>query len=455
MSNQRFDKILKNSLESVRPPYEPSAWQRFSKRLPATGVWPWVQQFGGWVLCGMMLAGWGTTLFALKENQELIRQISSGQISAVPSAPPAPEAPRPSPSNFNQAVHKTDTVYIVRKTIVEHHYVNANKANSTSQPTSETPYFEEKKSVLEKTENPAELADEVPQKAISQFIQRNDAEKAETVSLLPLDENTNPVEQAVATDTGRAVMSEVAVISPDSLVIYNALQYKSIKSLIDSISEQRYSRPLDQVATHAPKTPFRFADLQPRFGIGSHVALHSYGFGASVELFPIENLGFSFGIQASKLEAENHKALRDYNSATGKLFVVQYRSYLPSRFDRIEDISIKTTVVSLPVNLKYYVPIKKDLSLFVHSGTTLDLSAYQQVNFESYLNRSKRRNTFETGATANFFHNFLFGAGLQYQSGKISGQLSPYYIYDFRNIVHTPSGGNLGLKGSIWINLFR
>jgi hypothetical protein len=454
MSDQRFDKILKNSLESVRPPYEPAAWKRFSKRLPATGIVPWIQQYGGWLMCGMMLAGWGTTLFALKENQELIRQIHSGQISL---APPAADAPRPSGPTINQAIYKTDTVYVVRKTIVEHQYVQGPKTGLPEPSNSRTPYYEDKKLRTAKTENTADITDEPNLKAISQVTKKSDADNnpTETVSLLPFDENPKPVQELVAADTGKNNVSAAAVFSPDSLVVYNALQYKSIKSLIDSISEKRYNQPHNEVATSAPRTPFHFADLRPRFGIGSNVSLHSYGFGASVELFPIDNLGFSFGIQASKLEAENHKALRDYNSATGKLFVVQYRSYLPSRFDRIEDISIKTTVVSLPVNLKYYVPIKKDLSLFVHSGTTLDLSAYQQVNFESYLNRSKRRNTFETGATANFFHNFLFGAGLQYQSGKISGQLSPYYIYDFRNIVHTPSGGNLGLRGSLWINLFR
>jgi hypothetical protein len=449
MSDQRFDKILRNNLESVRPPYQPAAWDRFSKRLPERGMWPWLKQFGGWALCGMMLAGWGTTLFTLKENQALIRQLTGQMSSLSQTNPSAVTTPSPEISS-RQAVYKTDTVYLVRKTIVEHQYVNAPKGNSPEHVNMGSPYFEEIKSG----------------KANGHAVQAssswsNDTKNGagnmqpKTSYGLPDYQSAQAVHDGMVSDTVKSAASTTSVLPTDSIAIQNAFQYKSIKSLLDSISERRSSHPQEPVVTPITRTPFHLSALQPRFGIESHVALHSYGFGASVELFPTENLGISVGIRASKLEAENHKALRDYNSATGKLFVVQYSSYLPSRFDRIEDISIKTTVVGLPLNLKYYIPVKNNLSLFIHSGTTLDLSAYQQVNFESYLNRSKRRNTFETGASAHFFHNFMFGAGVQYQSGRISAQISPNYIYDFRNIENTPSGGNLGLKGALWINLFQ
>lgn len=430
MSSQRFDNILKKNLESVRPAYQPRAWDRFSKKLPAVGFLPWFQQYGGWALAGMMMAGWLTTLYTLKANQELIRDLNSSQKKEIALVTAHKSGSNQSIKNTTRTGSLPDTVYIVKKTIVEHrHFYKADRVVST--------------------ENRNKQRSDHSENNLSQITENQDLSKNSGISNA-LAENTLAL--AAVADTGRIMVPNDQTIEIlDSNKTVQTYNYKFLAALVDSISSKK--APLPPIRPKRP--PFKLSSLQPRLGIESLLSLYSYGIGPVVELFPTENLGVSIGIQASTLQAENHKALRDYNSATGKFFLIQYRDYLPHRFDRIEDISINTTVVSLPISLKYYIPLKRNLSLFVQSGTSFDLSAYQEVDFESYLNKNKRRNTFETDVKPHFFHNFMFGAGVQYSRSRIMAQLSPYVVYDFRNIENTPAGSNLGLRASLWLNLFK
>ncbi|WP_159471544.1 hypothetical protein [Dyadobacter sp. 3J3] len=459
MSSERFDKLIKKNLESVRPEYEPRAWDRFSKKLPAAGFFPWAQQYGGWALAAMMLAGWFTTLYTLRENQELLRQLSntSGRNIVFDKKNVQPDQII-GKNTTRQSVHQTDTVYIVKKTIVEHrHFYETSQGNKNlvADKRSEPDRKISTKYPQLTTGFTSDLKDTDEQKNLLTKTSGSENQPGAGNNILVGKGSTTLSNESgitTASDTTEKVSDEDRFTTLlDSNRVIQAYNYKVLVALVDSLSAKK--TPIPVVKPKRP--PFRLSSLQPRLGMESLLSLHSYGFGPAVEFFPTENLGVSLGIQASTLEAENHKALRDYNSATGKFFLVQYRSYLPSKFDRIEDISIKTSVISLPISLKYYIPLKKNISLFVQLGTSLDLTAYQQVDFESYLNNSKRRNTFETDAKPYFFHNFMFGSGLQYKKSRVLAQLSPFYVYDFRNIVNTPSGSNLGLRASLWINLFK
>lgn len=448
MSNDRFDRILKENLESLRPAYHPSAWQRFRKKLPPAGVWPVIQQYGGWIMAAAMLAGWLLTLGALNENQRLLADLSK-TISQYQQNNLDTQNNR-NKTNARSIV-KSDTIYIVRQKIIEHRY--------TVNPSPAEPASSYMPAILSRST--AEIAQQKDTSGYT-YSEENQAKKqiednkddllsTKEAFLQTVAELQNSL-AAISTDSLEVTADQDAMIAMlDSNGITHAYKYKILAALTDSL----ISKQKTVASRRVQKKPFRLAMLLPRVGMESLLTENSYGIGPAVEFFPSLNLGISIGIHASTLEAENHKALRDYNSATGKLFVTQYRSYLPQKFDKIEDISIRTSVISLPVNLKYYLPLKRDLSLIVQSGTSLDISAYQQVEFESYLNNIKRRNTFETDARAYFFHNLMFGAGIQYRHSRVLAQLSPYFVYDFRNIENTPGGSNLGVRASLWVNLFK
>ena len=472
MFNERFDKKLKQNLESVKPEYHPQAWDRFSKRLPAAGLWPFIQLYGGWLLCGMMMAGWLTTLYTLRENQDIIRQISSDHNRNVMTNGGTKESLTETILKAPSMAKKTDTVYIVKKTIVEHRYYTKEKDGDQQNSISGNETTTSNRAITNRElafDNSVLASDKFGSKMKQVNISSKFPSDNKPIAREPkkyfiqnrlatsIDSSTieNSSISAKTDSVGKELDIETVIAMIDSAWSKQSAKQKLRVTYTDSLSE-RHPYALEQKMPSEPKrAPFRLSSLHPRFGIESITSQYSQGFGPTIEVFPSENLGVSFGLQASTLRAENHKALRDYNSATGKLFLVQYQSYLPMSFDRISDISIQTSVVSIPVNLKYYIPLNNALSVFVQSGTSLDLSAYQQVNFESYLKQSKRRNTFETDAKSAFFHDFMFGAGVQYRRSRILAQVAPYYVYDFRSIVNTAAGSNLGLKASLWVNLYK
>ena len=112
MSEERFDKLMRQNLKSVRPAYEPRAWERFEKRLPATGFLPWLSHYGGWLLSGLILTGWITTLYTLHEDRQVMRQLSR-QLANLAQ-----------PTTGAAVVNKLiDTVYMVKQAVVIHRHV--------------------------------------------------------------------------------------------------------------------------------------------------------------------------------------------------------------------------------------------------------------------------------------------------------------------------------------------
>lgn len=495
MSNERFDNLMKKKLESVRPGYQPSAWNRFQKRLPPVGFWAWILNYGGWVLSGLMLAGWVTTLYTLHENRQVMEALSNRLVATVPtpSVTPTPV----SPQIGSATNHRVDTVYMVQRTIVEHRHVYEPVQEDNRQQTNRSIRDrkpDQNQPVLS-TPQQQELVQSIPQ-AINQSPspkpnKTSNSLRVATSSSQPLsgkgaarqETNQNHKEKPSAIlnpadSMNRAIAQATAMISIDSARVASAKPESGSAEWArpDVARPTRNGEPAAQTDSVARKPtttttsvavqlsaepakqsrpPFRLSSLQPRIGIEAMATFNGVGVGPALELFPTENLGLSVGVQASQLQIENHKELRDFNSATGTEFIERYRAFLPAQYDQIKDISVRTSLVSLPVNVKYYVPLRRAWSLLFQAGTSFDLAAYQQVRYESYFKGAEQFHSFEIDARPRFFHNFMFGAGIQYQRSRMSAQLSPYYVYDFRSLTNTPTGSNVGVKASVWLNLYK
>lgn len=489
MSNERFDKLMKKNLESVRPGYQPATWDRFRKRLPVVGFWPWMLQYGGWLLSGLMLAGWLVTLYTLRENQQVIRQLST-RATPVQPRPVAPAAPRPALTSS----HRVDTVYIVQRTVVEHRHVYEPAAGGPELSDNTRPRYGPKLAAgnpvaAESSRIPSSVDKygTVAQPTIASRPTEQTSQPAQTINPAaaptttrpagkgiqmpnPSPVNSNPVpgNPAHGTDpvptlptpadsVNRTIAAATATMPVDSIRAEPKRAY-SIKT--DSAAQKPLATPVAAPMPAAQpaeqrRPPFRLSSLQPRIGVETVGTLNGAGVGPALELFPTENFGISVGVQASQSQLEEHKGLRDFNAITGTEFVEQYRANLPAQYDRIEDISVRTSLVSLPVTLKYYVPLRRSWSLMFQAGTSFDVAAYQQVRYESYFQGEEQSHAFEINAQPRFFHNFTFGAGVQYRRPRISAQLSPYYLYDFRSLINTPAGSNVGVKASVWLDLFK
>lgn len=488
MSKERFDKLIKKQLESVRPAYEPRAWDRFQKRLPLVGLWPWLLQYGGWLLSGLMLTGWLTTLYTLHENQRVLEQVGK---TLTQTARPAPSmADVTIPSAEAPISQRVDTVYIVKRTIVEHrHYYGRSNQQpaasenlvqndlSSTNPTialgdqrTKTPTWRNV-TITHPDRQPATLAraGRLPdQTAGNKSGKRVNKIAGATAGATPLADSQQAIgtnektsERIAASDKAAAPAESTSQrpISSDSTAQQPTAIRPGIAKSDSVLYKPKVSTALAEQPTVKPakqsRPPFRLSSLQPRVGLESMAMANGSGIGPAIELFPTDYLGVSVGLQAARSGTENHHEPNEFNSATGKEFINQYKAYLPTQYDRIEDISIQTSIVSLPVSLKYYVPLSRQWSLLFQTGSSFDLAAYQQVRYESFFQGAEQHHLFETNARPHFFHNFMFGTGIQYRKSRISAQLSPYYLYDFRSIINTPTGSNFGVKASVWLNLFK
>lgn len=446
MSNERFDRLMKKNLESVRPGYQPSAWNRFQKRLPL-GFWARLLPYGGWMLSALTLTGWLTTLYTLHINQQVIRQLTKTVAQQT-----NPVKPEPTSITSSVSAHRVDTVYVIHRTVVEHQMATQ-RIKTLSYPS-----------------GLVGISDQI----VRSHVGRNKAQlalaeqgKPATARAVRYNQNTgiSEAETQLATSAKRSVADSANLInSPgptDELIPTDVNQSQLTKVPLvntDSVNRPPVSSPVTaQAAQPAKKSRplFRLSSLLPRLGVETEATLNGVGVGPSIEFFPTENFGVSLGIQAAQLGLEEQRELRDFNAATGIEFIQQYRFFLPAQYDQIKDITVRTSLVSLPVFLKYYVPMRRNWSLQFQTGSSFDIAAYQQVHYESFYRGDEVFHSFEVDTKPCFFHNFMFGAGVQYRQGRISAQVSPYYLYDFRSIANTPVGSNVGIKASVWLDVFK
>lgn len=177
-------------------------------------------------------------------------------------------------------------------------------------------------------------------------------------------------------------------------------------------------------------------------------------FGPAIELFLGKQLSFSTGVLVARPLEVMHREPRDFNRSTGKDFKEFYRNKVPPN-DRIEEIQVRTSMVKLPLNFKYYVPLKHNVALVVSAGTILDLSVRQRVRFESFFQGIEQTNSFEQKVPPRNFHNFTLGLGVEYRWKSVVGQVSPYFDFCFSECDYQPKSNLLGLRTSLWLNLSK
>lgn len=472
MSDEQFDKRLKNHLDTYRPSLPPNAWDQFRRRLPVP--WPirWLTQYGGWALGGLatmgllgLLSVWYNQKQELNQLHELISTLTISQ-----SHPKNALADPPL---------KRDTVYIVKRIIIERlsqPYRSLTEPASTLRPDNTLPDPESVGISPTMTQGAVNTAEKLSRTSVA----ANPADKPVTV---PTTKPASPRPSAPVSikspttqpqiTTPPIVAATVEAIQP-SAAIDNMAQLAvtapvamPVHALADSLAASQPKRvasepappilPTQQPERSTPQSQsVKLQPLRPRIGLTTMVSTAgSIGVGPSAEIFLHTNLSVSAGLLASRNELENHDRTQDYNQVTGQEFIEKYSAYLPRQYDRIEDIRILTSMIQLPFNLKYYTPLSKKWSVLFSVGTNLDLSVYQNVNFESYYQGYERHNSFESHAKSSPFHDFMFGTGIQYQHGRVIGQLSPFWQSNFRSTDYSNQRNSFGINLSLWLDFAR
>jgi hypothetical protein len=176
--------------------------------------------------------------------------------------------------------------------------------------------------------------------------------------------------------------------------------------------------------------------------------------GPAVELLLGSRFGVNTGLLFSSPDRQQHPEPQEFHKATGRRFEDDYRRHMP-RYDRIDRIKVKTTMLRLPLTLNYYFPTQSRLSFFIHGGTVLDLKAYQSVEFNSTYRGEDRKNRFEETPALKTFNNLILGAGGQYRFGRFVGQVTPYFDFNVRGQDYFNRKGKFGVNTSIKFDLTK
>lgn len=185
------------------------------------------------------------------------------------------------------------------------------------------------------------------------------------------------------------------------------------------------------------------------------LGLNRLAVGPAVELFLNDKFSFNTGILISNPKEDIHPLVLDYNRRTGHRFEEMFRKYVPQRPELIEDIRIKTSFVKLPLFVNYYVNTWSRFSFMLSAGTKLDLSVYQDIDYNSGPIGQQLKSRFEARPKPAVFNNFFYGMGAQYKNGRFVAQLSPYFDFAFRKPDYFTPNKNFGLNTSLKIALTK
>lgn len=399
MANELFDKKIKEKLEAVNRPVSPNLWDNIRKKMYV----PWYFDF--WRKYGLPLYSTIATVLLLvnlkdKFNYEEQFRLLNEKISTIQQIKPA--------TQVQTLVHR-DTVYI-SKTIylVERAQNNPNKPLLV--PQEKTPVAQG--NAINPTQEPAKPLETKPEEKLIALEQETPKDEEKTIDNLP---------------------------AKDSAAKINTLK-----------------TPTQTEPPRSPKKTFRWPEINTRLGLNVGYGFkNSMDVGPAFEVFMGKSLSFSTGVSIVSHPESEYFNPKDFNTKTRQDFGELYQPHLPPKSEKIEDIHIKASMLTIPLNLNYYLPLNKQWDVKFLLGTNIDLRLYQNVKFESHIDGDEYYSSFDTEQKKGFWHSITFGTGLQYHSKRYAFQLTPAYIYHYRETDFLSPKRNFTLTGSVLIDLKR
>lgn len=426
MNNDFFERRIKEQLESVNRPMNPSGWDSVRKKLPVPWYLSFLREWGLLTMGGLIFSGLLGNLYYQITNQQLIKRLY--EENSILKQDLATVRRTTSQSVQLVANHQVDTVYIIKKMVVEHRYMPKNEENaypleSTSASLAKNQWV--------KTGNADKKSKSIP--AAASASKTNDT-LATTISEKQL--------QASPTDTAPAELALTEATAKED-------SSKSEPKPVAQVSPAK-----DTVAKAAPplaKKTFKFPTPRVRVGVESEFGLKKIGVGPSVELFLSPNFSISAGLHAHSFLSQEYQTVKEYNAATGLDFVKQFADVIPPN-DHLEEIEMHVSTVEMPIGFKYYLPLRRDFSLIFATSTNVDLRAFNQVKFEAYKDGAEQYLSAETRHVPKSFYEYTFGLGIQKKWKQGIAQVQPFANFSFRQPEYAVGGNNVvGIKASLWV----
>lgn len=452
MSDERFDKQIKQKLESVRPAFEESAWRKFQAAVPVPWYATLFQDWGGWIFGGIASAAFLTTLY-FNYLQQKTNELLNEEISTIKSI----QIPQNKVDTVIIEKYLTDTVYVV-KTIrqvvevpVKHDLENSSfiagsnpvQPSKASKPLQSLNAGNDIVGVNSGKKIANERSNEAPTKTIS----RSSLETAKSQEVVSKEEPINQNKQGEKSiDENGNVIREKPILEKEKVEVADK---PLVSDLVIPESKMEESQ----------KKKFQFPYVRTRVGLmGDYLGLRIPSVGPTAEFFfGYSNLSLSTGVLFSSPQVTQHRLPKDFNQATGKQFEEFYKDkFRPQKpQNKIEDITIRTSFIKVPIAFNYYISTRSNFDFMFTAGTRLDVSVFQDIQFESNSLTDRIKEKFEARPKPKVFSGLFYGMGLQYQKGRFVGQFTPYFDFRFRQNEYVTIPRTFGVNASVKYDLGR
>lgn len=444
MSDEQFDKHIKQKLESVRPVFGESAWKKFRAATPVPWYQALFQDWGGWIFGGIASAAFLTTLYLnylqQKTNELLNEEISTIKVVQVPQ------------SKVDTVIiekYLTDTVYIVKTVTKYQPFVIDDNQLTTINKQDEL--IESKQSV----NNQFSTATYQVKVNRKQLIENNkitpeSRDKPSTREARKSEDSDVVLAESTGTSSG-TINEKIATESDNVVREKQILEKEKIETIDKPIVSDLV---IHETKTEEPqKKKIKFPYVRTRVGLeGNYQGLKIPSVGPTAEFFfGYANLSFNTGLLFSSPQENRFAVSRDFNRFTGKQFEEFYKDkFRPQQPQRkIEDITIRTSLIKVPVAFNYYINARSNFDFMFTAGTRLDVSVFQDIRFENNILTERINERFEARPKPKVFSGLFYGMGLQYQKGRFVGQFIPYFDFRFRQNEYITVPRTFGVNASV------
>ncbi|RNI29647.1 hypothetical protein EFA69_08800 [Rufibacter immobilis] len=497
MSHKHFDQQIKKKLESVQPPYDPAAWQRFQPLLPQPGHVLLLQKYGSLLFGGIATIAFIITLFFYhqehRQNKQLKKEIIALQTaSSIREQRPSPSVSVTKPSQSTQFSSTNpstirvapDTFYVIREVFIKKESDNQVRRSTLPDITHGTLDAE---NPLGKTHMDRLCSSSVliQENTAAFYVKRNEVLAESTFGIQATAAQTRK-DTLIGLHADKLIDSAALVPQLDSVFVTAT---DSLATMV--IDEKHTQSDSAEKASSLPLSPIRL-------GISSNKAKgQEITYGPFFEYFIGKRVSIEAGIHFSPSYKERYHTISDFNEKTGLSFgdeypgsiskhdvlvinkyntftvtrrdsldqngnaqvrydtvtTVRYDSTYNSRLDSVQSINRFTRTVRLPLRINYYRPITPNLSILVVTGSSLELSVSQRVRFKSVSTNHEKNVQFDKKVSPVTFNNLFFGAGIEYHYKKLAFQLVPYYHHQLKSSNYRKTKSTVGANVSLRFNL--
>lgn len=192
---------------------------------------------------------------------------------------------------------------------------------------------------------------------------------------------------------------------------------------------------------------FTFSDFM--VGAGFEVASNNVGIGLVGEFSFAERLIFSTGVKYVSYQEENFKNKEDFDRHNHRKINHRFEEHLKDN-EHASEISIKSSLIQLPVAVRYKIPLKNDFNFLFSVGTDLDLILDQRLSYNQPPDSlGHPQDNLEARGDAVFFNNMVIAAGIEKQWKHLVLQAHPFIKPQMKEVFYKPKEFDFGLGVNI------